>query len=409
VIKSWSFDLDAEYAELEYDDRCARFDLPFPLSTPDRTGIRHLRMDFANGVLQLRLPNGTLAPIELAIPGYDNETLLRQRFVVYLDQNLWSRLARARHGLGRVADTECKAAVALARLAEQQHIILPMSGSHFAETGRHRGPNRIPIASTILELSRGWQMSHPGRIGLNELTAALEGRAPPKHDAMFTLAPYATFLQSPAIPQAPFGEPLRSLLPQAIAATTTYSLLVGDEPFPDDGVREALERWAAAMDDLVRQLANDRISRDAFRRTALGRLLVDNGEVALLQQIDGVNREAFAPSSLAAWLPQAERDVAAMPYLARLWHVDFARLRNGSRFKRSDLADILNLSAAAGYATVVAGERRTIGDLRTAEGVPPGAQLATSLEEAVRGVLTAMLRRAVSIAATVAAVPHRSN
>jgi hypothetical protein len=96
VIKSWGFDLDAEYAELEYDDRCARFDLPFPLSTPDRTGIRHLRMDFANGVLQLRLPNGTLAPIELAIPGYDNETLLRQRFVVYLDQIFgrgWRELA----------------------------------------------------------------------------------------------------------------------------------------------------------------------------------------------------------------------------------------------------------------------------------------------------------------------------
>ena len=173
---------------------------------------------------------------------------------------------------------------------------------------------------------------------------------------------------------------------------------------------EALERWAAAMDDLVRQLANDRISRDAFRRTALGRLLVDNGEVALLQQIEGVNREAFAPDSLAAWLPQAERDVAAMPYLARLWHVDFERLRNGSRFRRSDLADILNLSAAAGYATVVAGERRTISDLRTADrAVPPGAQLARNLDEALRAVLRAMLRRAVSIAATVAAGPHRSN
>jgi hypothetical protein len=71
--------------------------------------------------------------------------------------------------------------------------------------------------------------------------------------------------------------------------------------------------------------------------------------------------------------------------------------------------DIVNLSAAAGYATVVAGERRTISDLRTAERVPPGPQVATDLDEALRAVLRAMLRRAVRIASTVAAGPHRSN
>ncbi len=84
MIRSWSFDLDAEYGEVEFEDRRARIDLPFPLPFPDRTSIRRFRMDFANGVLQLRLPNGRLAPIELAIPGYDTETLLRHRFVVYL-------------------------------------------------------------------------------------------------------------------------------------------------------------------------------------------------------------------------------------------------------------------------------------------------------------------------------------
>jgi hypothetical protein len=201
VIRSWSFDLDTECAEVEYDDHRARFNVAFPVPADQAPpSIRQLRMDFAHGVLQLRLPNGTLAPIELAIPGYDNETLLRQRFVVYLDQNLWSRMARFRHGLESIPENEANAAAALSRLAEQQHIIMPMSASHFAETGRHQGPTRMPIASTILELSRGWQMRHPGRIGLYELTAAPEGCAPPKRDAIFTLAPHATFLLSPAIP-----------------------------------------------------------------------------------------------------------------------------------------------------------------------------------------------------------------
>lgn len=172
-------------------------------------------------------------------------------------------------------------------------------------------------------------------------------------------------------------------------------MLVADEPFPDEGASETLERWAAAQDDLVRQLGADRVSRDGFRRTALGGLLVDSGETALLQKIDGVNREAFAPASVEAWLPQAGDDVAAMPYLARLWHLDFARLRNGAPYKPGDLADILNLSAAAGYASVVAGEKRTIGNLRTAKGVPPGAQLATGLDGAVRAVLASMIRQVV--------------
>jgi hypothetical protein len=42
------------------------------------------------------------------------------------------------------------------------------------------------------------------------------------------------------------------------------------------------------------------------------------------------------------------------------------------------------LAAAAGYADVVVGERRTISDLRTAKRrAPAGAELATSLPDAV--------------------------
>jgi hypothetical protein len=71
-----------------------------------------------------------------------------------------------------------------------------------------------------------------------------------------------------------------------------------------------------------------------------------------------------------------------MPYLSRVSQVHFARLRNRSAWYPNDLLDIHNLSAAAGYAHIVVGEKRTIGDLRTVKNVPPGAELVTSLAEA---------------------------
>jgi hypothetical protein len=76
--------------------------------------------------------------------------------------------------------------------------------------------------------------------------------------------------------------------------------------------------------------------------------------------------------------------VAAMPYLSRYWAVVFARLRNaGGSWSGNDLTDLNFLCSAAGYADLVVGEKRTIGDLRAARGVPPGAALATTLAEAV--------------------------
>ena len=65
------------------------------------------------------------------------------------------------------------------------------------------------------------------------------------------------------------------------------------------------------------------------------------------------------------------------------WRLMFARLRNGSPWSAGDLVDIHNLAAAAGYADIVAGEKRTVGDLRVAKRVTVGARLATSLAEAV--------------------------
>lgn len=392
-IRSMEFDLDALTVEVEYGDGTTVSDtVPAPLLAKS-SSIRHLRLDFAAGQLSLRLPNGRVAPVELAIPGYDDAAFLAGRIVVYLDQNLWSTMAAARHGHRRARKEDIAAAAGLAQLVDQRHIVLPISSSHFLETGRHLGPNRTPLASTLLELSRGWQMRHPGIVGLRELSSSLTDGSTLTQTDVFTLQPNASFLQDFPPPKPMYPEPFGSVMAQVIAATGTYEALI-TSPVPDEGSAAVLKRWAAAQDEVVTMLEKDEASPAFVRRVALGRLLADYSEQGYLRSGAGLGPDVFGPDSLKSWLPGAATEIINMPYLGRFWHLTYARLRNGAPWAPGDLADIHNLSAAAGYATVVAGERRTIGDLRSAKQVTRGAHLATSLTDALAGVLRALMEQA---------------
>ncbi len=398
AIRSIEYDLDDSSVEVEFGDGTTRRDVLPEHPLAQASTIRHFRLDFAAGQLLLRLPSGRGAPVELAIPGYDDAALLAGRCVVYLDQNMWSRLAAARHGHRQVSKEDTAAAALLARLVEQRHIVLPLSSSHFLETGRHLGPNRVPLASTLLEMSRGWQMRHPGMIGLRELSSSLTGGPALTQTDVFTLRPNTTFLQDFPPPEPKYPEPLGSVMSQVIAASGTYDAVI-EAPIPDEGSAAVLERWAAAQDEVVKKLEKDQATPELVRRVALGRLLADNAEQGYLRSGPGFGPDVFGPDSLEEWLPRAATEIADMPYLGRHWHLTYARLRNGAPWKPGDLADIHNLAAAAGYATVVAGEKRTIGDLRTAKKVTPGAHLATSLTETVVGVLRAVVEQAARVAA----------
>jgi hypothetical protein len=263
----------------------------------------------------------------------------------------------------------------------------------------------VPLASTLLELSRGWQMRHPGIVGLRELSSALTNGPAPVQPDIFMLEPNATFLQDFPPPQPEYPEPLSAIMAQigdvmsqVIAASGTYDAVI-ESPIPDEGSAVALQRWVTAQDELVKMLANDKASPDFVRRVALGRLLVDYCEQGLLRSGPGLGPEVFSGDSLEKWLPRAADEIAQMPYLGRLWRLTYARLRNGAPWKPGDLADIHNLAAAAGYATVVSGEKRTISDLRSAKRVTHGAYLATSLAEAAVDAMRAVLGQAEKAAA----------
>jgi hypothetical protein len=384
--------------EVEYGDGTTQREVMPERPLTEVSSIRHFRLDFAAGQLLLRLPNGRTAPVELTIPGYDDDALLAGRIVVYLHQNMWSTLAAARHGHRQVSKKDAAAAALLAQLVEQRHIVLPLSSSHFLETGRHLGPNRIPLTSTLLELSRGWQMRHPGMIGLRELSSSLTGGPALPATDVFTLRPNATFLADFPPPDPKYPEPLGSVLSQVIAASGTYDAML-DSPIPDEASAAILKRWAIAQGEVVKMLAKDEASPEYVRRVALGRLLADNVEQGYLRSAPGLGPDVFNPDALEEWMPRAAAEIAGMPYLGRFWHLTYARLRNGAPWKPGDLADINNLAAAAGYAIVVAGEKRTIGDLRTAKQITLGAHLATNLSEAVVGVFRAVVMEAAKVAA----------
>ena len=79
-----------------------------------------------------------------------------------------------------------------------------------------------------------------------------------------------------------------------------------------------------------------------------------------------------------------------MPYVGRLSEVLYLRLRNADeKWEANDLNDLNFLCAAAGYADIIIGEKKTIEYLRRAESrVPPSSQLCRQLSEAV-GLLNA--------------------
>jgi hypothetical protein len=170
-------------------------------------------------------------------------------------------------------------------------------------------------------------------------------------------------------------------------------------PVPDEGGAATLERWARAHDGFVKMLKEEKASPEYVRRVALARLLCEYWQQGSLRSGRGLGPEVFNSASLKEWMPRASDEMTWMPFLGRFWHMNYARLRNGAPWKSGDLADMSNLSTAAGYATVVAGERRTIGDLRTMKQISPGAQLATSLHETVVCVLRVIMEQALKVTA----------
>jgi hypothetical protein len=135
--------------------------------------------------------------IDLELGSVRNPSPLRGRPVVYLDQNHMSTLSKALRAPQRLSEREWRAALRLITLAGEGKIIVPFSGAHLLETAAWTDNEaRFHLATTILSVSRGWQLRDPLQVRQDELVALLSasvGRSVPL-GPVTTLAPNAAII-----------------------------------------------------------------------------------------------------------------------------------------------------------------------------------------------------------------------
>lgn len=380
------FDFDLRTRTITRRSRNGVVSAPIPPGVWDHaTNIERFGLSPGVDELSVGLPHGEEATVELR--GNRSVAELRAgRPVVYLDQNKWSLIAAWKFGLRGVPAAEARAAELLMDLVASGELLLPVSAAHLVETTPLYGSLRVALASTVLQLGRGWQMANPLHVRVAEVAGALRGAAPvatdvfaPQADAFFAYKPRGS-----AEGLEPEWEVLAQALPGVLGL---YDTVLDASPIPDPGgVAELAARaWANKHAALAAKLRAERADPDMVRRAVHAYLLID-----LADDLFYIDRELqLGAEEVIRQLTVPSDPVSRMPFLCQMRQLLYARIRNsGQKWQANDLIDTLFLSCAAGYADVVVGEKTAVGYLRQAKQPSASAALATSLEDAV-GLLPA--------------------
>jgi hypothetical protein len=303
--------------------------------------------------------------------------------IVYLDQNHWVMLARLQWAPHKLT-AHREGYERLMGLACERAIILPLSSAHAFETGRKDGRQRRELATTMLQLSRGWQMRNPLKVRREELVCAIAGlrtNAPLRPRPVFTLDPDALFDGSDYQEES---SPERDLHARLTWASAIAETLIEDEREDGEIARAKTERWANLYAARGIELGEVNASREKKRAAAHAAILEDfTNDLAGATAAAGLDLQAWED-----WLENSEESIAAMPAMGRIQEITVQRLSNPQYpWRVNDLSDMHFLSCAAGYADFVLAESATTHDLRLAESrVPAGAQVCRSPEELVEVV-----------------------
>lgn len=210
------------------------------------------------------------------LPNNDHHDQLRNRIVMYLDQNQWSFLSKALHKTGEASREEHEAANRIAAWVNHGFLILPASAAHYYETAkRFDTRKRYELGLTVLQSSRGWQMRDPLQVRRNEVHDGLCRRLSKldsmRAEAVFTLEPNAIY--SPL--RGTQGYSASTNLPWAqawavkvltAAATSIDSLLDTEriEPGPDTGWAASNQQFSDWLDEQGRDSQQKRKAIDAL-------------------------------------------------------------------------------------------------------------------------------------------------
>jgi hypothetical protein len=381
-----TLELDAQMCEIELaNGRIVRTSMPAGAFGDIDPGLRRVSLDLDEHELALTFPTGdevTLetGPFDSSVPARD------ARPVVYLDQCHWVTLAQQQWAPEKVAGRDREAAQLLIELARNRKVILPLSGGHLTETTGLLGRHRRHLATTMMELSRGWQMLNPVVVRGGELRAVLTGREPAVAD-VFRLEPYSMFIDGPEMPTgaddmpAPWPEVNR----RVVCALSTYTTLMEPERLESAEGEDMARRWAANHHELALDMRRKGTAKKDIPDVAWAMLLSDlQHEIAQAAMDSRVSVE-----DAASWVEfQARNDLTGMPYLARQYELIRQRLSNADdKWEANDLTDINFLACAAGYADIVVGEKKMSEYLRRAEPrAPSGASVYRTLPDAMAGL-----------------------
>lgn len=297
--------------------------------------------------------------------------------VVYLDQNHWVMLARQQWSPEKVPAPHRDGYARLAALARERAIALPLSGAHAFETARKDGRQRRDLATTMLQLSRGWQMRSPLKVRREELLRNIAESRPDATEfpprPTFTLDPDALFSTSDYAGKESPEADLKARLTWASALAET---LIEDEREDDEDARAKGERWAALHAGVGTRMGEGDASPEEKWATARMAVLTDlTDELAAAAAAARLDRDEWEK-----WLAESEGNFASMPAIARVQQITYRRLSNPQYpWRVNDLSDMHYLACAAGYADYLLAEKATSHDLRGAERrVPSGARICGS-------------------------------
>jgi hypothetical protein len=358
----------------------------FGLSESFARAITHAEYHWSRRALVLSTDETRIA---LELGTARNPSPLRGRPVVYLDQNHMSTLSKALRAPQRLTDRQWWAAIRLITLAVEGKIVVPFSSAHMSETAAWADDAaRFHLATTILSVSRGWQLRDSLQVRQEELVSLLSssvGRSG-SVDAVITLAPYAA-LASRVSPGKSGGHlidetpALLHIYRSTLWLNVVVSILLDETPMPKGSVSGWTVR-VQEFSDWVRDEAG-RTKRQRHRSAAAFMFADEGTEVARAALAARLTPEEMSRWSRQAWL-DADR---GQPAVSIFRSVMIDKLLTGHEWEDNDLTDFMYLSTAVGYCDFVAGDRRAIALLRqTTRRLGFGAELHGDLPSLVESL-----------------------
>lgn len=305
--------------------------------------------------------------IALELPRFPREDQLTGRRVLYLDQNHWSTLAKASYDPGRVAKTELRAAERIRELVRERRIIIPISAGHHVETTQYGSDaDRLRLAVTMLQESRGWQMRAPLRVRGDEMYEAFRiefaTAVPPRVQPVFSLDPYVTSTGVQATPGRGDLPPKLEFLRQSLeSVSVTIEVMLAPRKM-DRGNTDFWTNAQQAFSDYLDSRSD--LAKSQRRRLADIHLLQDlQHELTTAASDAGLTQDQFEK-----WVKRfGGGNPLGMPSFDVYRIVQRQRhMTRGIEWTGNDLMDMTHLSCAAAHADFVVAERHQTGVLNQA-------------------------------------------